>query len=83
MLSALIGIVVAGIVAVVVLSVVLALVGVVFGLAFGLVGLVLTLAFKVMPILLVGWLVVKVIQRGEDRGRRSRLSAADRAWLDS
>jgi hypothetical protein len=84
MLSALIGIVVVGIVAMVVLTVLLALFGVVFGLAFGLMGLVLTLAFKVLPIVLVGWLVVKVIQRGEgSRGGAARLSAADRRWLDS
>lgn len=81
MLSALIGIIVAGVVALVAITVLLALVGVVFGLAFGLVGLVLALAFKVLPILLVGWLVVKLIQRTERP--RSRLSASDRAWLDS
>jgi hypothetical protein len=81
MLSALIGIIVAGIIAVVALTVLLALVGVVFGLAFGLLGLVMTLAFKVLPIVLVGWLVVKLVQRGERP--RSRISASDRAWLDT
>lgn len=77
MLSALIGIIVVGIVACVALTALLALIG----LAFGLVGLVLTLAFKVLPIVLVGWVVVKLIQRGERP--RSRISASDRAWLDS
>jgi hypothetical protein len=81
MLSALVGLFVAGIAAFVVLAVLLAIVGVVFGLAFGLLGLVMTLAFKVLPVLLVGWLVVKLIQRGERP--RSRLSASDRRWLDS
>lgn len=81
MLSALIGIVVVGIVAFVALTVLLALMGVVFGVAFGLLGLVLALAFKVLPIVLVGWLVVKLIQRGERP--RSRISASDRAWLDT
>jgi hypothetical protein len=81
MLGALISLLVVGIVAFVVLTVLLAIFGVVFGLAFGLLGLVLALAFKVVPVLLVGWLVVKLIQRGERP--RSRLSAADRAWLDT
>ena len=81
MISALVGLFVVGIGAMVVLTVLLALFGVVFGLAFGLLGLVMALAFKVLPILLVGWLVVKLIQRGERP--RSRLSASDRAWLDT
>jgi hypothetical protein len=81
MLSALVGLFVVGIGAMVVLTVLLALFGVVFGLAFGLLGLVTALAFKVLPIVLVGWLVVKLIQRGERP--RSRLSASDRAWLDN
>lgn len=81
MLSALIGIIVVGIVAFVALTVLLALIGVVFGVAFGLLGLVLTLAFKVLPIVVVGWLVVKLVQRAERP--RSRISASDRAWLDT
>jgi hypothetical protein len=83
MLSALIGLVVAGFAAVIVLTVLLAIFGVVFGLAFGIVGLVLALTFKVLPIVLVGWVVVKLIQRGERRSARSTLSSADRRWLDS
>lgn len=79
MLSALVGVIVFGVVAFVALMVVLALVGVVFGV----VGMLLTLALKLLPIVLVGWLVVKLVQRGERSGPRSRLSAADRAWLDS
>jgi hypothetical protein len=82
MVGALISLLVVGIVAFVVLTVLLAIFGVVFGLAFGLLGLVMALAFKVLPVLLVGWLVVKLIQRGERSVPRSRLSAADRAWLD-
>ncbi len=81
MISALVGIVVAGIAALVAISVLLVVVSVVFGLAFGVVGLALTLAFKVLPILLVGWVVVKLIQRNERP--RSRLSSSDRAWLDT
>lgn len=83
MLSALIGLIVVGIVAFVVLTVLLAIFGVVFGLAFGFLGLLLTLAFKILPVVLVGWLVVKLIQRGERSSARARLSAEDRAWLDS
>ena len=79
MFSALVGVIVFGVLAVVALMVVLALVGVVFGV----VGLLLTLALKLLPIVLVGWLVVKLIQRGERSAPRARLSAADRAWLDS
>lgn len=86
MLSALVALMVAGIVGIVVLAVVLTLFGVIFGLAFGLLGLVLTLAFKVLPIVLVGWLVVKLIQRSE-RTSLPRpgpgLSATDRRWLDT
>ena len=37
------------------------------------------LLFKVAPILLVGWIVVKVIEKS--RGRDS-LSGADRKWLE-
>lgn len=83
MLSALIGLLVVGIVAFVVLTVLLAIFGALFGLAFGFLGLLLTLAFKILPVVLVGWLVVKLIQRGERSSARARLSAEDRAWLDS
>ena len=46
-----------------------------FGLAVGLLGLVL----KVLPIVLIGWVVVKLIQRSE---RRRSLSSEERRWLD-
>ena len=83
MLSALIGLLVVGIVAFVVLTVLLAVFGVIFGLAFGFLGLLFTLAVKILPIVLVGWLVVKLVQRGERSSARARISAEDRAWLDS
>jgi hypothetical protein len=67
-----------GIVALVAISIVLAIVGTVFSLAFGIVGFLL---FKVAPILLVGWLVLKVLDRG--RGKPDELSTADREWLES
>lgn len=56
----------------------LTLVGVLFSITFGIAGFLL---FKVAPILLVGWLVLKLIDRsGSGRGRA--LSSADRRWLD-
>ena len=77
MIGAIVGVIAALVVGVVVIGVVLALLGMVFGLAVGL----LALAVKVLPIVLIGWLVVKVIQRAERP--RGALSAADQRWLDS
>ena len=51
-------------------------VGTVFSLTFG---LAMFLLFKVAPILLVGWVVMKVVEKV--RGKDS-LSAADRKWLE-
>jgi hypothetical protein len=51
----------------------------VVGLAIGVVGsLVSLLLFKVAPIMLVGWVVLKLL----DRKSKGSLSAADRKWLD-
>jgi hypothetical protein len=66
-----------GLVALVALSIVLAVVGAVFSIAFGLIGFLL---FKVAPIVLVGWVILKLIDRS--RGNRGELSAADRDWLE-
>jgi hypothetical protein len=77
MIGAIVGVIAALVVGVVVIGVVLALLGIVFGLAVGL----LALAVKVLPIVLIGWLVVKVIQRAERP--RGALSASDQRWLDS
>jgi hypothetical protein len=60
----------------VVAGVVLAIVGTVFSLTFGLVSFLL---FKVAPILLVGWIVVKVFEKVRGSGA---LSDADRKWLE-
>lgn len=76
MLSTLLMLFVIGIVGLVAVSVVLALVGVVFSVAMGVAGFLL---FKVAPVLLVGWLVVKLVQRVT--GHRT-ISAADQRWLD-
>jgi hypothetical protein len=55
MLAALITLFVVGIVGLVVLSLVLALIGAIFGIAFGIIGF---LIFKVVPILLIGFVIV-------------------------
>lgn len=75
MISTLLTFFVVGFVALIGLTIVLALVGTVFGLAFGLVGFLL---FKVAPIILIGYLVVRFLAP-----RSRRLSAADREWLES
>ncbi len=63
-------------VTILVAGVVLSVVSVVFSLTIGLASFLL---FKVAPILLVGWIVVKIL----DRGRRTdSLSEADRRWLE-
>jgi hypothetical protein len=65
-----------GLVTLLVAGIVLSVVGVVFSLTFGLAAFLL---FKVAPILLVGWIVVKIIQRSRGGGS---LSDADRRWLE-
>ena len=76
MLSALLTLLVLGIAGIVAIGVVMTLLGVVFSVAIGVAGVLL---FKVAPLLLVGWLVLKVIERGR---RPKALSDADRKWLD-
>jgi hypothetical protein len=49
---------------------------VVFSLTLGLASFLL---FKVAPVLLVGWIVVKLIQKSSSAGA---LSEADRKWLE-
>ena len=66
-----------GLIALVGAGIVLTIVGAIFSITFGIAGFLL---FKVAPIVLVGWLVLKLIDRsGSSRGS---LSAADRRWLD-
>lgn len=76
MLSALLTLLVLGIAGIVAIGVVMTLLGVVFSIAMGVAGVLL---FKVAPLLLVGWLVLKVVERGR---RPKALSDADRKWLD-
>jgi len=65
-----------GLVTLVVAGIVLSVVGTVLSLGIGLAGFLL---FKVAPILLIGWVVMKVLQRRTG----GELSAADRRWLES
>jgi uncharacterized membrane protein YvlD (DUF360 family) len=67
---------VVGLITLVVAGVVLAVVGTVFSLTLGLASFLL---FKVAPVLLIGWLVVKFIERKRHGGE---LSEADRRWLE-
>jgi hypothetical protein len=66
-----------GLLTLILIGVVLTVVGTVFSLAFGLAGFLL---FKVAPILLLGWIVLKIVERRRPTGE---LSAADREWLES
>jgi hypothetical protein len=65
-----------GLITLVVAGAVLAVVGTVFSLTLGLAGFLL---FKVAPILLVGWIALKVFQKVRGRGE---ISEADRKWLE-
>lgn len=76
MLSTLLTLFVIGILGIVVFSVIMALIGTMFSLAFGLVGFLL---FKVAPVLLIGWVVLKLVERSR---RRQSLSTSDQKWLD-
>ena len=62
-----------GLVTLIVAGVVLRVVGMAMGLAS-------FLLFNVAPLLLVGWVVVKVIEKAQST---SKLSDADRTWLDA
>ena len=65
-----------GLVTLIVAGIVLSIIGTVFSLTFGLAAFLL---FKVAPIMLVGWVVLKVFQRVR---RSDSLSDADRKWLE-
>jgi uncharacterized membrane protein YbhN (UPF0104 family) len=65
-----------GLLTIIVVGVVLSVVGAVFSLTIGLASFLL---FKVGPILLAGWVVMKVLER---KKRREYLSDADRRWLE-
>ena len=77
MIGTLITLFVLGILGFVAVSVVLGLLGAAFGLVFGLAGFLL---FKVAPVILIGWVVLKLVGK---RRHRHRISPADQKWLDS
>jgi hypothetical protein len=66
-----------GLITLIVAGVVLSIVGTVFSLTLGLAAFLL---FKVAPIVLVGWLVLKVIDK--KKGGAGAISDADRKWLE-
>ncbi|MDE2762101.1 MAG: hypothetical protein OXQ94_04525 [Gemmatimonadota bacterium] len=65
-----------GIVSIVIVWIVLSVVGSLLGLTLGIAGF---LIFKVAPIMLIGWVVLKLLARVRSRGV---LSASDRRWLE-
>jgi len=65
-----------GLVTLIAAGVVISVVGAVLGLTFGLAQFLL---FKVAPIMFVGWLGLKLLEKVS--GRR-RISASDQRWLD-
>jgi hypothetical protein len=65
-----------GLATLIVAGIVLSVLGTVLSIGFGLATFLL---FKVAPVLLVGWVVLKVIDR---RSGHDSLSAADRRWLE-
>jgi hypothetical protein len=76
MLGALLTLLILGLLGVVVVGVLLAILSFVVSVTFGIVGFLL---FKVAPLLLIGWVVVKVVERS--RSRRA-IGRADQKWLD-
>jgi hypothetical protein len=64
-----------GLVALLVAGAVLSIVGILFSMTFSLAGFLL---FKAAPVLLVGWVAVKIFAKMTGGGS---LSAADRKWL--
>jgi cell division protein FtsW (lipid II flippase) len=65
-----------GLVTLIAAGIVLSIVGAVFGLVTGLAWFLLT---KVAPVMLLGWITLKIIDRFRTR---KRLSSADRRWLE-
>jgi len=65
-----------GLVTLIVAGIALAIVGTIFSLTIGLASFLL---FKVAPILLIGWIVVKVIEKSRGGGS---LTDGDRQWLE-
>jgi uncharacterized membrane protein YccC len=77
MLGKFLTLLIAGFLGLIAISIVLSILGAVLSITFGIVGFLL---FKVAPLLLVGWLVLKVVDCSR---KRREISAADQRWLDS
>lgn len=75
MIGALVTFFLVGLATLVVASIALAILGAVFSVALSLAGFLL---FKVAPIMLIGYLVVRFLAP-----KHKRLSAAERRWLES
>ncbi len=76
MIGTLLTFLVVGFVTLIVAGIVLSILGTVLSIGFS---LAFFLMFRVAPILLVGWVVLKLIDR---RKGAESLSAADRRWLE-
>ena len=76
MLGTLLTFLAVGLITLIVVGIVLSILGTVFSLAFGISWFLLV---KVAPIVLLGWIVLKLLDRRRGRGK---LSAADREWLE-
>ena len=75
MIGALLKLFAVGVVSLLALGVLLAVAGTVFSIGFGLASFLL---FKVAPIMLVGYVVLRLF----GSGKRKELSEADRKWLE-
>jgi hypothetical protein len=65
-----------GLLAIVAIGLAFSLIGAIFSVAFGVASFLL---LKVAPVVFLGWIVLKLIDR---RKSRASISAADRAWLE-
>ena len=65
-----------GIATILVAGVVLSILGALFSLTFGLAMFLLT---KVAPVMVLGWVVLKLVERARNR---PRLGSGDTSWLD-
>ncbi len=77
MISTLLTFLAVGVVSLVVVWIVISVVGSLLGLTLGIASFLL---FKVAPIMLLGWVVLKLVSKVRKRGV---LSASDRRWLES
>jgi hypothetical protein len=76
MISAILTFLLMGVIAIAAIGVVLAVAGAALGLA---IGLGFFLLFKVLPLVLVGYVIVRLVGGRQ----RKQLSEADRKWLES